>query len=193
MRDVKSLGVEANLPAWIARFPERSHIWLGDIRVWRVESLGESRTTPSTELEEWLVRAITSGAQTPTDAAERLGLPISVVQSVWSRVATPQPLRSSAAYLELPKALWPVQISSTLPAWPLEDPSEIPAALRTYQERGDWRTVPTIRAERMNVFAVAVSDGIDVYEILDGGQLADSPIARVPTGSLQLAALALQE
>jgi hypothetical protein len=151
-------------PAWHRRFPDR-RLWAGRLRLWRVE-LAVRR--PPSPLTDWIARA----------ATRRLGLPASVVANVT------RPTRQTFAFLDLPAGPRPV---SSVPArsfdpWPEPITAVPPAVLHplgvdVVPLSADWRTVPIVRAEAVEVVAVWQDDGIDVYaaDAPDGKPLWELP------------------
>lgn len=137
-------------PAWTRRFPDR-RLWAGRLRLWRVEL---AVRPPSSPLTEWIVRA----------ATRRLGLPASAVAS-----AT-RPTRQTFAFLDLPTGLKLVSDPSrSFDPWPEPIAAVPPAVLHppgvdVVPLSANWRTVPVVRAEAVEVVAAWQDERIEVYE-----------------------------
>jgi hypothetical protein len=158
------LPSEQHLSAWFRRFPNRQHLWVGRLRLLRVD-LAVRSTEPKSLLSEWIAKATADGA-TSSVAARRLGVPASVLAA--NQPAGP-PTRRAIALLDLPTGLRLVAPpAASFESWP-DTEIEVPnaaihlAAGEAIPMSSDWRTIPIVRAEAVDVVAVHVNDGIEVY------------------------------
>jgi hypothetical protein len=161
----EGLPTEHALSAWYRRFPARRHLWAGRLRLWRVE-LPVRPPTPPSLLTDWVTKATAEGVP-PSAAARRLGLPAAVVAA--ARSAGTRPDRRTFAFLDLPAGPVPVAVPSiAFDPWPDTIESVPPAVLRppgaeVVPQTGDWRTVPVVGAEAVEVVAVGLPDRIEAY------------------------------
>lgn len=162
------------LSAWHRRFPGRD-VWPARVRLWRVEL----PVRPPSPVAEWIRRAA-ADAGGPEGAARRLGLPLGAVRGA--------PVRRTFAFIDLPTGPHPVPVPPvTFGPWP-EPVGEVPpAVLRppgvdVIPMSEDWRTVPVVRAELVDVVMVRGGDRIDVYvaDDPDGSPLGLLPAAAWP-------------
>jgi hypothetical protein len=167
------------------RFPDRLHLWVGSVRLWRAE-LPVRQTGSASRLAVWVARASALG---PAEVARRLGLPEPVV------AAAGRPVRRAFAFLDLPGGPVPVPAPpESLPTRPEPvSPDGVPPAVlrppgvEVTPVSADWRTVPVVRAERVNAVAVGRADGIAVYAARPGWELGDSPAWGLPADGLPAA------
>jgi hypothetical protein len=145
-----------SLSAWHRRFPDR-RLWAASLRLWRVEL---SVRSPSL-LGEWIRKASADGASAAT-VARRLGLPAGVV-----RVAD-RSIRQTFAFLDLPGGPHPVPVPTfAIRPWPDPITAVPPVVLRPngvemIPRSNDWRTIPLVRAETVDVIVVEGDGRIDV-------------------------------
>jgi hypothetical protein len=146
-----------SLSAWHSRFPDR-RLWAARLRLWRVEL---PVRLPSL-LGEWIRKASADGASVAT-VARRLGLPAGIIR------AADGPTRQEFAFLDLPGGPHPVSVPPvTFRPWPDPITSVPPVILRpsgvdVVPMTADWRTIPLVRAETVDVIAVDCDGRIDVY------------------------------
>jgi hypothetical protein len=147
------LPTEDALSAWHRRFPARRHLWAGRLRLWRVEL---AVRPPTTHMTDWATKA----------ASGHLGLPPAVVAAA---AADTRPHRRTFAFLDLPPGPVPVVVpATTFAPWP-EPVESVPAAVlrpagvEAVPPSGNWRTVPVVRVEAVDVVAVGTTGRIDVY------------------------------
>jgi len=159
------LPTEHALAAWHRRFPARRHLRAGRLRLWRVE-LAVRSPTPTSLLTDWAAKA-TDDDVPPSSAARRLGLPTAVVATASTAGARAE--RRTFAFLDLPAGPVPVAVPATdFMPWPNADgpvPTTVlrPPGVELVPRSRDWRTVPIVRAEAVEVVAVGTTDRIDVY------------------------------
>jgi hypothetical protein len=176
------------LPAWHRRFPDRSHLWVGTLRLWRSE-LPVRPAGSDSRLRQWIAKASASGEAGAADVARRLGLPEAVVAAATRLVRRP------FAFLDL--AAGPVAVpipAGRLPAWPEPvSPEDVPPAVLRPPGVGvvpasaDWRSVPVVGAEGINAVAVGRADGIEIYAAGPDWALGDSPTWRLPADAIPAA------
>ena len=172
-----------DLPAWHRRFPDH-RLWVGRLRLWRVELAVRPTAAPSL-LSEWISRATADGSH--ATAARRLGLPAAVIAA-----PVDEPARQTFAFLDLPTGLHQVSAPSIVfDAWPgpIDTvPADVlrPSAVHVIPPSGDWRTVPIVRVEAVDVVAVWVGDGIQVFaaDTPDAGPLWELPADALPAGDI---------
>ena len=150
-------GSDPTLSAWHRRFPDR-HLRAARLRLWRVEL----PVRPPSALGEWMRKATADGTP-PAAAAGRLGLPPGIVR------AADRPVRQWFAFLDLPGGPLPVPVPSVaFDPCPDPMPTVPPAVMRppgvdVMPMTGDWRTIPIVRAEVVDVVAVESRSAIELY------------------------------
>jgi len=149
------------LSAWHRRFPDR-RLWAARLRLWRVELPVRSTSL----IGQWIRKASADGASA-ADAARRLGLPAGVIRAMGG------PIRQAFAFLDLPGGPHPVSAPPvTFCPWPDPITSVPPVILRpsgvdVVPMTADWRTIPLVWAEVVDVIAVDCDGRIDVYSADD--------------------------
>jgi hypothetical protein len=172
------------LSAWHRRFPDRQHLWVGSLRLWYAD-LGVREPGPASRLGKWVARAAALGPGDPAGAARRLGLPEAVA-------APGRAVRRAFAFLDLPHGPVAVPVpAGVLPAWPESVtangvPGAVvhPAGVEVAPLSADWRTVPVVRAGRLNAVAVGLADGIEVYAASADWATAESPTWTLEPGTI---------
>lgn len=175
------------LTAWHRRFPDRLHLWVGSVRLWRADL--PVRQNRSSKLSEWIAKAAALGLTTHADQARRLGLAEPVIGNV------SRPARRAFVFLDLPGGPLAVPVP---PEAPKGSPEVItaddvpPAVLRppgveVVPLSDDWRTVPVVRAERLNAVAVRQAQGIEIYAAGRDWEIGESPAWTLPADALPVA------
>jgi hypothetical protein len=117
-------------------------------------------------LTDWATKGTPDGLP-PSAAARRLGLPAAVVAA--ARAAGTRPDRRTFAFLDLPAGPVPVAVPARSfapwpePVGPVPPMVLRPAGVEVVPRSGDWRTVPVVRAEVVEVVAAGTADRIAVY------------------------------
>jgi hypothetical protein len=159
------------LSAWRRRFPDRDFA-IRRIRLWCVE-LAVRGPSP---LAEWVRKATADGDSIET-AADRLGLPPGLIREIV------RPVRRTFAFIDLPTGPHPVPVPpTTFAPWPdpvTSIPADVlrPPGVDVVPITDDWRTIPVVRAEAIDVVAVKKGEAIDVYAADDP---EGSPLWHVP-------------
>jgi hypothetical protein len=167
-----------DLSAWHRRFPDH-RLRPGRLRLWRIE-LAVRPASPPSLLSEWIARATADGLPA---ARRRLGLPAAVIAA-----PGPQPTRQTLAFLDLPTGVrrvtpparafdpWPEPVDA-VPADVLR-----PSGVDWIPPSGDWRTVPVVRVEAVDVVAVWAGEGVRLFaaDEPDGEALWELPADALP-------------